>query len=175
MNKELLIQKFCLDYDVKRGSETFNNLTLFADDVLSTAILAKVLDSSNHPTSDAGRKIRPNIATLKVLLGQFIVDRAEEKRRESMSILDDEDCFYCTCGHILGIQERNGLWSTLTIGRCECRRGDDTGHLAYRKPTKPSKEIQEYARESGLSCPLAADKMIYERNQEYRGEEPVPF
>ncbi len=176
MNKDLIIQKFCVDYDVKRDGETYNNLTLFADEVFSTEILAKVLDSSNHAMSDTGRKIRPNIATLRVLLGQYINERAEQKRLETMSgVTPDEYCFYCTAGYVLGIQQRMGLWgSTLTIGRCECKQGNETGYMAHRKPVKPPQEIQDYAREHSMDCPWAADRMVYERTQGYRDEREPP-
>ncbi|KKN31716.1 hypothetical protein LCGC14_0821390 [marine sediment metagenome] len=180
MSRQLIIQKFCLDYDVKENSDALNNLTVFADEIRSTEILAKVLDSSNHPTSEGGRKIRPNIATLRSLLGQFANERAQEKRQEAMSnVSPGSDCFYCTAGYILGIQERNGLWSTYTAGRCDCNQGDDIGHMSKWRPARPTQEIQDYARDSGLNCPLAADKMVYTRNQGYRDqdktEEQIPF
>jgi len=171
MSKDLIIQKFCTDYDVKVGTDAYKNIVIFADEVKSTEVLRKVLDSSNHPISEGGRRSRPNVATLKILLGQFINERAADKRREAMSsVTPDEYCFYCTSGYILGIQERNGLWSTYIAGRCECAQGDETGYMMHWRPTRPTREIQDDARDHGMTCAETADRIIYERNKSYRDE-----
>ncbi len=180
MNQNQLIEKFCFDYGWSPTEAEVAHFTKFCDGIKSIDILRKVLDISSHPKTETGRVFRPNVATLRSVAAGFINERAEYKRQEAMSAVSpDEDCFYCTCGHVLGIQERNGLWSTFVAGRCECSQGDDTGHLARRHPVRPTQEIQDYARDSGLNCPLAADKMVYQRSQAYRDQDKaegeIPF
>ncbi len=180
MNQKQLIEKFCFDYGWPPKEDELTHFTKFCNGITSIDILRKTLDMRNHPKTETGRIFRPNVATLQSIAGGFINDRAQEKRQEAMSnVSPGEDCFYCTAGYILGIQERNGLWSTFTAGRCDCNQGDEIGHMSKWRPTRPTQEIQDYARDSGLNCPLAADKMVYERNQGYRDqdkmEDEAPF
>ncbi len=174
VNRKALIDKFCLDYGWIPNEGEVEHLEKFCDSITSTAILRKTLDPSNHPKTETGRVFRPNVATLRSVAEAFINERAAYKRQEAMSSVSPaEDCFYCTAGHVLGIQERMELWSTFVAGRCECKQGDDTGYLARRRPVRPTLEIQGYARDSGLNCPLAADKMVYERNRGYRDQDKM--
>lgn len=169
MNQKQLIEKFCFDYSWSPKVGELSHFTKFCDSIKSIDILRKTLDPANHPGTETGRIFRPSVATLQVIAGQFISERAQEKRQEMMSAISPGgECWYCTVGYVLGIQERVGLWSTFVSGRCECSQGGDTGYLANKRPVKPSQEIQDFARDSGLNCPLAADRMVYERNQPYR-------
>lgn len=179
MNQQQLIDKYCFDYSWSPKKEEISHFTKFCDNIKSIEILKKTLDPANHPKTETGRVFRPNVATLWPIAQGFINEKAAGKRREAMSnVSPDEQCFYCNFGHVMGIQERVGLWSTYVAGRCECAQGDDTGYLAQRRPVKPTPEIQDYARahstvEHPIDCPAAADSIVCERNQPYRDERQV--
>ncbi len=174
MNQQQLIEKFCFDYGWSPKTGEMTHFNKFCNDIKSLDILRKTLDMRNHPKTETGRVFRPNVATLQSVAEGFINERAAYKRQEAMSgISPDEECWYCTAGYVLGIQERTGLWSTYTAGRCDCSQGDEIEHMSKWRPTRPTQEIQDYAKDSGLNCPLAADKVVYERNRVYRDQDKI--
>lgn len=176
MNQKQLVDKFCFDYGWSPRDGELSHFNKFCDGIKSIDILRKTLDMRNHPKTETGRMFRPNTATLWSIAQDFINEKAAEKHRETMSnVSPGEHCFYCTYGHVIEIQERVGLWSTYVMGRCECSQGDGTGYLAQRRPVKPSKEIQDYAREHSMDCPWAADRIVHERNKDYRDEKELQY
>ncbi len=124
------------------------------------------LNTDNHYKSSTGQRIRPNLGTLKDIVSDMRTDRYDRRRMEDTSLLDDEECWYCTEGFVIDVFEDQGNWFKRCIGRCTCAKGDNTGYLAKKRPAEPSKRLQDYAREHSLSCAVAADVMTVEKNRD---------
>ena len=165
MSRKLMMDKFCIEYGWIPKAPEMEHFRQFCDEIKFDEILKKVLEPENHPKTESGRVLRPNIATLRYLSQQFIQEAAQTRQRDEMATVEGDECFYCTAGYVMEIYESKGVSFSRVKGRCRCRRGDYTGPLSKRTPVEPSQEVQDYARKEKMICARVVDEMVRVRSQ----------
>ena len=130
-------------------------------DGLDEDILERVLDVESHPKSPNGHRVRPNFGDLKAMANDIRRDRGDFRKQEDQSLLDDEECFYCSGGFISVVVTRDRWWYVAVAGRCgHCQAmGGSRGSSSY-KVLEPQDRIIELARQWKVTCPEAADRVV---------------
>ncbi|HEA68310.1 MAG TPA: hypothetical protein ENI07_16045 [Desulfobacterales bacterium] len=118
-------------------------------------ILSEVLDTKGHPQQSNGQRIRPNLATLKDIAREIKYLRGDLEKQAAIG-----DCFYCEGGRVYDVDKRLNIWYAVLIGKCDhCRENPGFPNLKNAEAS-----VVTSAREWGLTCLEAVDKIVHDHN-----------
>ena len=158
-----MIGAFCTDYAFRPNDNEMKAMVGWAI-TIEEDMLKRVLDPEGHPTSPGGRRQRPNLADLKIMANDIRRERGDFRRQENQSLLDNEECFYCSNGFVIVVDTRHLLWGSGVIGRCgHCQSGNKGS--SWLKVVEPQARIIELAREWKIPCHEAVDRVVENRRK----------
>lgn len=148
------LDTFFANYGYKPSTSELNYMMDWAES-LDLELLEKVLDTKGHPQQTNGQRIRPNLATLKDFVSEIKYMRGDLDRQANIG-----DCFYCEGGKVYDIDKRLEMWYAVLIGKCDhCRENP-----GYPNLKSVESSVITSAREWGLTCLEAVDKVVHEHN-----------